>query len=310
MSEGTILIVDDDPMIRTLVRSGLERNGFRVVEAEDGDLALEFLEGNRTPDLIISDLAMPDMDGFELCRRVRARPATVDTLFLFLTARTTTADKLKGFDIGADDYITKPFSMRDLVTRVNSRLTTLKSAKEKADIDPLTGLFNRRAVEERLDSAIERAARGGASLAVAMADVDRFKKINDLHGHQAGDRVLGELARIMKEEIGSRGFVGRFGGEEFLIVIEEAEEAEKVLPIIEGLLSRIERKEIFRADDGRPVKVTISVGLALFPRDGEGREELVSRSDRALYKAKGDGRNRVRAWDSSVPAGEEKNCTP
>jgi diguanylate cyclase (GGDEF)-like protein len=239
-----ILIADDDPVSRRLLQSFLKKWGYEVVAAADGEDALRILESENSPTLAILDWMMPGKDGLQVCASVRDRPGRAYVYILLLTARTKKDDLLQGLESGADDYLTKPFHAAELRARlqVGQRILELQTgliqAREelffRATHDELTGLVNRRVIIEAIAREHSRHIRLGGSFAVILLDLDHFKSINDTHGHMAGDAVLKEVARRMAAGVRPYDTVGRYGGEEFVIVAPACDRASAA-----GLAGRI-----------------------------------------------------------------------
>jgi diguanylate cyclase (GGDEF)-like protein len=221
----TILVVDDDPDIARFVEVNLRSAGYDVAVAADGEEALE-KAGAVRPDLVLLDVMMPRIDGFEVAQRLRKNPQTANTSIIMLTAKALSADKVTGLQSGADDYIIKPFDPIELLARVKG---TLRRAKEMRNLSPLTGLPGNIRIQEE----IERQVREGRPFAVLYCDLDNFKAYNDRQGFVRGDRLIQAVSRIVQEAIadldGSEGFVGHVGGDDFVAVLrpEVAEEAAK-----------------------------------------------------------------------------------
>jgi diguanylate cyclase (GGDEF)-like protein len=218
----TILVVDDDPDIARFVEVNLRSAGYDVAVAGDGEEALE-RAGDLRPDLVLLDVMMPRIDGFEVAQRLRKNPQTANTSIIMLTAKALSADKVTGLQSGADDYIIKPFDPIELLARVKG---TLRRAKEMRNLSPLTGLPGNIRIQEE----IERQVREGYSFAVLYCDLDNFKAYNDQKGFVRGDRLIQSTARIIQDAVveadGAGGFVGHVGGDDFVAVVEpEAAEA-------------------------------------------------------------------------------------
>jgi diguanylate cyclase (GGDEF)-like protein len=221
----TILVVDDDPDIARFVEVNLRSAGYDVAVAADGEEALE-KAGAVRPDLVLLDVMMPRIDGFEVAQRLRKNPQTANTSIIMLTAKALSADKVTGLQSGADDYIIKPFDPIELLARVKG---TLRRAKEMRNLSPLTGLPGNIRIQEE----IERQVREGRPFAVLYCDLDNFKAYNDRQGFVRGDRLIQAVSRIVQEAVadldGTDGFVGHVGGDDFVAVVrpEVAEEASK-----------------------------------------------------------------------------------
>lgn len=298
-----VLAAEDNPVFRAMLSSMLTKWGYDVEAACDGNEAWRVLHDDRAPRLAILDWMMPGADGVEICRRVRAEGREPYIYILLLTSRNESQDLVEGMDAGADDYITKPFNTHELRVRLRAgrRILDLQeelvrareALREEATHDGLTGLLNRRALLEVVEAEAERAGRDERPLAVLLADLDRFKTINDTHGHLAGDAVLREAARRMKSVIRRYDGLGRYGGEEFLAV----------LPGSDGEAARAEAERVRQAVAAEPfsfgdasVEVTCSIGVA-WSTAPAGADALVRQADVALYVAKNRGRNRVEAFE-------------
>jgi len=294
-----ILIVEDDPVSRRLLESFLTEWGHDVKLAVNGSEAWKILQNPDAPNLVISDWMMPEMDGLELCRRIRATGKSGYIYFIILTAKEKKEDVVKGLEAGADDLLVKPFSHEELKCRVliGERILNLeKRILQLASTDSLTGILNRRAFTERLKAELERAGRENAPLSIIMADIDHFKRVNDEYGHQAGDRVLQEFSRRLMKPARPYDFLGRYGGEEFIACLPNTNE-EQARSIAERLRRGVEETAVSRSDDAN-IQITASFGTASY-RAEDGKDDvdqIIKRADDALYKAKREGRNRVCAW--------------
>lgn len=296
-----ILVADDSELSRRLLEASLTKRGYEVLTAADGDQAWSILERQGCPSLAILDWMMPGLDGLELCRRLRQQAREPYVYVILLTAKDRKEDILDGLQAGADDYIKKPVDGDELEARLRTgkRIVDLQgeliaareALRNRADHDALTGLWNRGAILEVLGRELSRAHRCGASLAVALVDLDHFKRINDTHGHPAGDAVLREAGSRMSSSLRPYDAVGRYGGEEFLIVLPGCD-VPFGLACAERLRKSLARDGIQVGD--RLLPVTCSVGVAASAGDHESdAEALLSAADQALYRAKAEGRNRV-----------------
>ena len=296
-----VLAAEDNPVIQTMLRNMLKHWGYEAVLARDGKQAWEILQSESAPRVAILDWMMPGMDGVEVCRRVRAAAREPYIYIVLLTARSQSADLVQGMESGADDYLTKPFAVPELRVRLRAGirildlqeelLATREALREQATHDGLTGLLNRTAIMEALQTEADRASRAGEPISVMMADLDFFKKINDTHGHLVGDAVLLEAARRMRSAVRSYDSLGRYGGEEFLFVLPGCSEGD-ALSQAERIRQTIAATRFSNAT--APLAVTCSIGVA--SREclaGEHTDELVRGADLALYQAKRLGRNRV-----------------
>jgi len=297
----SILLAEDDPIFRHVIATWLEKWGYKVIRAENGQQAWSILQQDAAPQMLILDWMMPEIDGVELCERLRDRGAGSYRYVLLVTARDNKDDVVAGLDAGADDYLTKPFNAEELRARLRAgrRILQLQAAllKSREDLqfeathDPLTGLWNRRAIMDILRREMLRYQRTNSPLGVMMADLDHFKKINDSHGHLVGDSVLRESSRRLAETIRSYDSAGRFGGEEFLVVTPGCS-ASDVVSTAERIRTAVSTRPI-GTDAGR-IKATLSLGVAstetLQTHDAE---VLLRAADNALYAAKAAGRSRV-----------------
>ncbi|MGI5878984.1 MAG: GGDEF domain-containing protein [Syntrophomonadaceae bacterium] len=296
-----VLVADDDQITRKVVRALLNKWGYEAVEAEDGDQAWQILQQDDAPRLILADWIMPGIDGPELCRRLRIRSDSSYHYIILLTSRDSKEDIVGGLNAGADDYITKPFMTQELEVRLRigvrilelqqSLQESLELQRYQARHDPLTGILNHGEILRILEQEIERSRRQNSDLAVIMGDLDHFKKVNDTYGHVAGDAVLVEVAQRIRNNIRLYDTVGRYGGEEFLLVLPGCS-AEEGWQIGRRILNNIEQPAIKFQENN--IAITISLGLACFKAGGPTNASgLVQAADNALYRAKQNGRNRM-----------------
>jgi diguanylate cyclase (GGDEF)-like protein len=296
-----VLVAEDEVVSRRLLESSLQRWGYDVVVAGDGAEALEILRGPDPPRLALLDWIMPGVDGLELCRELRQRKGDAYTYIVLLTAKRLKADVVHGLEAGADDYMTKPCEPQELRVRLRTGKRILylldqlvaarESLRELATHDPLTKLLNRGAIVELLGTELGRAERERTSIGVVLADLDHFKRINDTHGHLAGDHVLREAAEAMRSSIRPYDAVGRYGGEEFLLVLPGCDQinavshAERLRLLLNRLVVNVPSGEI---------RFTASFGVTVVgPETPADAETAIDIADSALYAAKRGGRNRV-----------------
>jgi two-component system chemotaxis response regulator CheY len=291
-----ILIAEDDPISRRLLEATLNGWGYDVLVTSDGSEAWEAMQQSEAPGLVISDWMMPHMDGLELCRKIRQMERTGYTYFIILTAKGRKKDVIEGLEAGADDFLIKPFDREELKcrTRIGKRIIELEQRILKlATTDSLTGVLNRRAFFERLEQEINKSLRENTSLSLILTDIDYFKKVNDRYGHQAGDMVLQGFTEQLLNSSRPYDFVGRYGGEEFVICLPGAGLSQSG-SVAERMRSKVEEMKIILPDGSQSIRITASFGTTSFLMDSKDKvDSLIKRADNALYKAKNEGRNRV-----------------
>lgn len=288
-----ILIADDDEVSRIRLEDMLVKHGYDVMAVADGHEAWQVLQGEDRPKLAILDWMMPGMDGLELCRKVRQNPDAPYVYILLLTAKAQKEDIVHGLEAGADDYITKPFDDQELQARLRTgqRIVELQEAlRALATRDSLTGLWNHAMILDILGRKLTRGAREETPVGIIMADLDRFKQVNDTYGHLMGDAVLGEAAKRMQAVLRPYDSVGRYGGEEFLIVLPNCDRS-KAINIAERLRRSISDVAVNTAAGVIPL--TASFGVTTSQGSKLSVNELIQEADEALYRAKLGGRNRV-----------------
>ncbi len=296
-----VMIAEDDPMFRRILQSWLREWGYEVTVVEDGAQAWESLQQEPSPELLILDWVMPEVNGPELCRRIRERGGSPYQYIMLVTGKDAKQDIVTGFDAGADDYITKPIDRDELQARlrVGNRILSLQrgliAAREEvafqATHDLLTGIWNRRAVLDCMFRECQRAFRAHESIAVLMLDVDHFKRINDTYGHLAGDEILREVANRLVQNVRSFDIVGRYGGEEFLVVLPGCDDY-RIHPSADRLRAAIASEPM--AFDRERITITASIGATVVSAYLDvAQTEILLAADKALYEAKNNGRNRV-----------------
>jgi two-component system, cell cycle response regulator len=297
-----ILIADDDPLSRRLLEKTLERVGYEVISVPDGRQAVKSLSATDGPRLALLDWMMPELDGPGVCREIRKRREQNYVYMILLTSRQSKEDTVAGLESGADDYLVKPFNADELKARLRTgeRVLHLEDrlveAREdmrfKATHDHLTTLWNRGVIMDLLGRELTRSQRENGCTAVLLGDLDRFKSVNDTHGHLVGDQVLREVARRLLLSVRSYDFVGRYGGEEFLVVLNNCR-PDSAFGRAEEIRKTICTRPI--QTDAGPLGVTMSLGV-LLSRDWGQRpaDELMREVDAALYAAKASGRNCIR----------------
>lgn len=294
-----VLIAEDDLTSRTMLEGVLKKWGYAPVVTSDGQSAWQELQGQDPPRLVILDWNMPGIDGLEVCRKLRQTPDSNLTYVILLTARGAKSDIVAGLDAGANDYISKPYDIDELHARigVGQRMVELqaelKNARDalayEARHDSLTAILNRRTIRDALSRELARVSREGGMVAVGLCDIDFFKKVNDTYGHQAGDEVLCALVRCLRGNLREYDYIGRYGGEEFLIVISSVDSLDEA-ELFGRLCRRIEQDEI--QSSAGTLRITASIGVARgIPNDTV--DTIVARADVALYRAKHNGRNQI-----------------
>jgi diguanylate cyclase (GGDEF)-like protein len=295
-----ILVIDDSRVVVHMAKTILIKRGFQVLFAQDGEAGLQTVMFEH-PDLILLDLILPGLDGYQVCRLIKQETATKDIPVIMLTSKASPADKVRGLEMGATDYLTKPFDEGELVARVNTHLKLKqlyealqeknRQLQELANLDGLTGLYNHRFFQETVSRDFQRAHRYHESLSCILLDIDHFKKFNDTYGHQTGDMVLKTLGVLLRQLMRESDLAARYGGEEFALLLYHASPPE-TLVVGERLRKTIEKHQ-FRHGD-LLLKVTISAGLASFPHpEIVDAKTLIECADKALYRAKKEGRNRI-----------------
>jgi len=293
----TVLVAEDHQDLMEMLTTALSQSGYRVASAADGEQAMEQLARERV-DIALLDIMMPKMTAFEVCRKIREDPRLKSIYVIFLTALAGGDERVKGLEMGADDYVTKPFYFPELLARigVGERLTRQRWEMERQAVrDPLTGLYNRRMLEERLNDEFERAKRYQRALSLLMIDIDNLKLVNDLYGHDWGDAVLQKIAQRLREKTRKSDIPVRYGGDEFVMVLPET--------TLQGALHAAEkiRREakslVFDPEPSHaPFSVTVSIGAASTSEKIYAHwREILKDADLAVYGAKTTGKDSVKA---------------
>ena len=290
-----LLLVDDQP-INIQALYALFADDYQVFMATSGPQALSLCR-DQQPDLLLLDVQMPGMDGYEVCRRLKADPELRDLPVVFVTAHSDAQAETHGLELGAVDFISKPFNPTVVRARVKTHLLLKLQGdllREMVFVDGLTGVYNRRHFDARLASEFQRAKRNGSNLGLLVADVDYFKRFNDYYGHLAGDDALRRVAALMKDQLKRPGdFVSRFGGEEFACVLPETD-LFGALALSVGIEAAVRAAQIPHATSDVGAHLTISLGVAVMgPKAERLAGELVEAADQQLYEAKALGRGRV-----------------
>ena len=296
-----VLIAEDDPVSNRFLVALLTAEGHEVIATRDGQQAMRILDGADAPPLAILDWKMPGLSGPEICSRVRARKNSSYVYLMIVTAFREQEQIVAALQAGADDFLTKPIMTPELVARLRTGERIVQNEQQliaaneqlriRATYDPLTGLWNRCAILEMLDCEMERARRQREPLSVCLLDIDHFKHINDTYGHLAGDVVLREVGKRLRAELRVIDGIGRYGGEEFLIVLPACTESGALL--VAERLRRILCNHPISLEGNEPV-VTASFGVSQHC-DGGSAAATIANADHALYRAKHDGRNRAQA---------------
>jgi diguanylate cyclase (GGDEF)-like protein len=295
-----VLVADDSAVYRKLVEQTLSQKLYALVFAKNGQETVKLFAEHK-PALLIVDWIMPDVSGIDVCKHIRSQSQDSYTYIILLTGKSEKESVVEGLAAGADDYLTKPFHHEELIARVGvgrrimglqREIETKNSLlQELALTDTLTGLPNRRAIEDWASRQLSGAARYGFPFWVALADLDHFKTVNDTYGHEAGDTVLKGFSEILKRHSRRSDICGRIGGEEFLLILTHAIE-KNAIAVIERIRTELEATEFNFA--GTKLTVTASFGLAGFAgTQAPEFSRLVAQADASLYSAKRQGRNRV-----------------
>lgn len=308
-----IMIVDDNENNLQVLGNILEENGYEPAVFLSGNQALEFIQQEQ-PELILLDIMMPDMDGYDVCQLLKTSELAADIPVIFITGKTETEDKIKGFDVGGVDYVTKPFEPTELLARIKThihlrdiqkkleisnaqlkqeislRKKVQEELRELASTDYLTGLFNRRHFIDQASREFSRSKRYKLPMSLLMIDADHFKAINDTYGHGVGDIILKKLGATGKKALRSVDVYGRIGGEEFSVYLPDTC-IEDAIIVAERFRREIETLEI-------PIQtyclsITVSIGVAMISEETKELDHLMKKADSALYRAKENGRNRV-----------------
>ena len=297
-----ILVADDDPVSRHMMQGMLQRSGYEVIVAVDGVAASEELARPDAPRLALIDWMMPGLDGPSVCRRIRRKQAEAYIYIMLLTSKQSSEDIVEGLQAGADDYLTKPCRPAELKARLQTGVRILQledklveareAMRARATRDELTQLWNRASILAYLKEAMDRGEVHGTALSVLLCDVDHFKNFNDTHGHLVGDQVLQQVAARLAASVRSADYVGRYGGEEFLIVLNNCRAED--LPRQAERVRRSVTEDPFETHAGS-LGVSVSIGATTLRGSGPmpTLQQVVKEADVALYQAKAEGRNRV-----------------
>lgn len=315
-----ILIADDEAVSLRILEKTLQRAGYEVTAVSDGRKAAEALCDPSGPRLALLDWVMPQLDGPAVCRTVRRKRSQRHVYLVLLTSKSSKEDIIEGLESGADDYLIKPFDPGELKARIHTGLRILElednllEAREdmryKATHDSLTALLNRGTILELLTGELNRKCRNKNSISIVLGDLDHFKLVNDTHGHVAGDEVLREVGRRLLGSVRSYDFVGRYGGEEFLVVLNNCG-ADTVMNRAEEIRKAICSSAVRTSQSSIPITISLGV-LASCPTDDRPIEEILCQVDGALYAAKSAGRNctiQAASVEGTLPQGHSAGRT-
>jgi diguanylate cyclase (GGDEF)-like protein len=283
-----ILVVDDTPLNIQMLADML-KDDYQIMVATSGERCLELALGDRKPALILLDIEMPNMNGYEVIKELKRLPGVDNIPVIFVTALSADSDEQLGLELGAVDYITKPLKAPIVRARVNTHMTIVRQRNQliqQSIKDGLTGLYNRTYIIKRAAEMLGQAERHEYEISVLILDVDHFKRINDTYGHQKGDEVLIALSRAFEPSVRAEDVVGRYGGEEFIVLLGHCDiragtqKAQRICEAVEKLCPG-------------DLTVTVSIGITSLCGEQKSLDQMVAEADAALYKAKNDGRNRV-----------------
>jgi diguanylate cyclase (GGDEF)-like protein len=305
MAKAKILLVEDDRLQAKVTKEYLESTGYEVIWVEDGKSTIKAAKTHPV-DLILLDLVLPDMDGNDVCRWLKLNQDTRRIPIIIVTVKNSATEKVEGFKAGADDYLSKPYNEIELNARIYACLRTkalqdelreknrqLEEVLSKVEIlaitDPLTELYNRRHFEAIIEKEFNKTVRYKTPTSCLLIDIDHFKSINDEYGHRTGDKVLKEIANLIKNCLRKVDTVARWGGEEFIVLLPETDK-EQAVKAASRIIDTIRNHEFADISE----KITASIGIASVPESNiESAEKLINVSDNALYEAKTRGRNRI-----------------
>lgn len=301
MNEEIKILVVDDTDSNIDILNSLLNDDYAVLSALDGEFALE-VANDDLPDLILLDIVMPDMDGFEVCEKLKQNPKTKDIPIIFITSISDENSIEKAYELGCVDFITKPFKPKELVAKVNREIKLqklifdLEKSKEElkllASTDSLTGLFNRRHFSNVADSILNLSKREKSEISIIMIDIDKFKNVNDTYGHKIGDDVIKTLSKILTNNTRESDIVCRFGGEEFIILLPKT--SKENAKIIAEKIRNITQEYTFIINNDEKLNCTISLGVSQIDHNIQNPlESTINKADKALYTAKQNGRNMV-----------------
>jgi two-component system, cell cycle response regulator len=295
-----ILLVEDDEKDFHILKSFFRDLDYELEWVKTGEEALDLLM-RKSFDLLLLDVLLPGVDGFEICWRIKNAKQTKDLQIILITCLPDLENKIKGIELGADDYLIKPVNRQELQARMKVLLTkkqcldvlrrNYESALNSAVNDALTSLYNQAYFKKFFEQELKRAARQNYSVALIILDIDNFKNINDSSGHMAGDHILATLGTIIKKSVREIDLSARYGGDEFVLVLPYADQ-EETFQVVNRLRKAIETSSFTKGNGNSPEHLTVSMGIAFFPQQGSTPEEVIRNADLALYQAKREGKNR------------------
>ncbi|MEW6109861.1 MAG: diguanylate cyclase [Nitrospirota bacterium] len=306
MAKAKVLLVEDDSLQANVTKEILQKAGYDVLWAQDGIQAIKTVKTTK-PDIILLDVILPGLDGHEICRWLKLEESTKGIPVIMLTVKKELSDKISGLQVGADDYLPKPYNELELNARIYASLRTkalqdelrmknrqleelLYKVEYMAITDALTGLYNRRRFHDVLLKEFERAKRYSTPFSVVMMDIDHFKRINDNYGHMVGDMVLREVAGLIKKNIREIDTAARYGGEEYMVILPNTDKKDAFI-VAERMRANIENNKFSDIENNI---ITVSIGISgMADKDIYNEDELVRCADLALYRAKQNGRNRI-----------------
>ncbi|MBT4290235.1 MAG: diguanylate cyclase [Deltaproteobacteria bacterium] len=291
-----LLIVDDEVnIIKSYKRLFLD-TPYEIEYAGSGEEAIEKVSIFK-PHIILLDIMMPGIDGYEVCETILKNPHTSNAEIIFISANIEPPSRKKAYQMGADDFIAKPILPEELLSKIAAKVRRRKNYLAKTMIDSLTGLGNRRYYERSIEKYLKMSNMYHKFLALAIIDIDFFKRINDTHGHDIGDFVLKSLSTLLQESLREKDTIARIGGEEFVMLMP-IKKQEDVFVILNRFRENIEENQFHHPTNRLKLNITVSIGVALFPIDGNDRDTLFKIADNNLYRAKNGGRNRVEASET------------